>query len=50
MNKHRYQFVYLPLQRRIKRMSGWGQQLVLLGKAMLITALVVLALVRINLI
>ena len=50
MNKHRYQFVYLPLQRQIERMSGRGQRLVLLGKALVITALVVLALVRINLI
>jgi len=50
MNQHRYQFMYLPLQRLTERMSGRGQLLLLLGKALVITTLVVLTLLRTNVI
>jgi len=50
MNQHRYQYLYLPLQRHIERMSGRGQLVVLLGKVLIISALVILALLRSNLI
>jgi len=42
--------MYLPLQRLVERMSGRGQFLLLLGKVLVVTALVVLAVLRSNLI
>lgn len=50
MNQHRYQFMYLPLQRLAERMSGRGQLLLFLGKVLLATVLVALAILRSNLI
>lgn len=50
MNQHRYQFMYLPLERLTGRMSGRGQLLLTLGKILIVTILVVLTLIRTNVI
>lgn len=50
MNQHRYQFMYLPLERLSERMSGRGQLLLMIGKVLIVTTLVVLTLIRTNVI